>query len=66
MITTATTISTVTTMRTTTQTWKKERTRGHCPQKFWRIGEISGLWKIDYSYLGIKLMNYENFSLLRI
>ena len=26
-------------------------------------GNISGLWKIDYSYFGIKLMNCENFVL---
>ena len=45
------------------QTWKKARTRGHCPQKFLKIVEISGLWKIDYSYFGIKLMNYEYFFL---
>ena len=25
--------------------------------------EISGLWNIDYSYFGIKLMNCENFFL---
>ena len=30
---------------------------------FLRIVEISGLWKIDYSYFGIKLMNCENFFL---
>ena len=41
------------------QTWKKAWTRGHCPRKFLRIVEISGLWKIDYSYFGIKLMNCE-------
>ena len=45
------------------QTWKKTWTRGHCPRKFLRIVEISGLWKIDYSYFGIKLMNCENFFL---
>ena len=45
------------------QTWKKAWTCGHCPRKFLRIVEISGLWKIDYSYFGIKLMNCENFFL---
>ena len=45
------------------QTWKKAQTCGHCPWKFLRIVEISGLWKIDNSYFGIKLMNYENFFL---
>ena len=45
------------------QTWKKARTRQHCPQKFLRIVEISGLWKIDYSYFGIKIMNCKNFFL---
>ena len=43
------------------KTWKKERTRGHCPWKFLWIVEISVLWKIDYSNFGIKLMNCENF-----
>ena len=45
------------------QTWKKVWTRGHCPRKFLRNVEISGLWKIDYSYFGIKSMNCENFLL---
>ena len=45
------------------QTWKRARTRGHCPRKFLIIVEISGLWKIYYSYFGIKLMNCENFFL---
>ena len=45
------------------QTWKKARTRGHCPRKFLRIVDISGLWKIDYSYFGIKIINCENFFL---
>ena len=45
------------------QKWKKAWTRGHCPRKFFRIVEISGLWKNDYSYFGIKLMNCENFFL---
>ena len=45
------------------QTGKKARTRGHCPWKFLRIVENSGLWKIDYSYFGIKLMNCENIFL---
>ena len=39
------------------------RTAGHSPRKILRIVEISGLWKIDYSYFGIKLMNCENFFL---
>ena len=26
------------------QTWKKARTRGHCPRKFWQIVEILCLW----------------------
>ena len=43
------------------QTWKKAWTRGHYLRKFLRIVEISGLWKIDYSYFLIKLMNCENF-----
>ena len=46
---------------TSIQTWKQARTHGHCLQKFLRIKEISGLWKIDYSYFGMKLMNCENF-----
>ena len=45
------------------QTWKKARTRGQCPRKFLRIVEISGFWKIDYSYFRIILMNRENFFL---
>ena len=36
------------------QTWKKARTRGHCPRKFLRIVEIFGLYKIIYSYCGGK------------
>ena len=44
------------------QTWKKARTRGHCLRKFVRIVEISELWKIDYSYFGIKLMTCENIK----
>ena len=32
------------------QTWKKVRARGHCPRKFWRIGEIFWLWKIMHLY----------------
>ena len=33
-----------------TQTWKKARTRGHCPRKFLRIVEIFWLWKIMHLY----------------
>ena len=32
------------------QTWKKARTRGHCPRKFLRIVEIFWLWKIMHLY----------------
>ena len=32
------------------QTWKKARTRGHCPRKFLRIAEIFWLWKIMHLY----------------
>ena len=42
------------------QTWKKAPTRRHFLLRF---VEISGFWKIDYSYFGIKLMNCENFFL---
>ena len=42
---------------------EKARTRGHCPRKFLRFVEISGLMKIDYSYFGIRLMNCKNFFL---
>ena len=34
-------------------------TCGHRPRKFFRTVEISGLWKIVYSYFGITLMNCE-------
>ena len=37
--------------------------REHCPRKYLKIVEISGLWKIDYSYFGIRLMNCQNFFL---
>ena len=45
------------------QTWKKAQTRGHCLRKCLRIAEIFWLWKIDYSYFDIKLINWENFFL---
>ena len=32
------------------QTWKKARTRGHCPRKFLRIAEIFKLLKIMHLY----------------
>ena len=35
--------------------------KGADTRTFLRIVEISGLWKIDYSYFGIKLMDCENF-----
>ena len=38
------------TVPTFSQTWKKARTRGHCPRKFLRIVEIFGLWKIIHLY----------------
>ena len=28
------------------QTWKKARTRGHCPRKYLRIAEILWLWRV--------------------
>ena len=36
------------------QTWKKVLTRGHYTCTFLRIVEISGWWKIIFSYFGIK------------
>ena len=34
------------------QTWKKARTWGHCPQKFFKFAEIFGMWmwKIIFCY----------------
>ena len=53
-----------------TQTWKKAWMCGHCPWKFFRIVESSGLWKNIYSYYGIKpyklwkfLFKYLTFSI---
>ena len=45
------------------QTWKKVLTRGHYPCTFLRIVEISGLWKIIFSYFGIKPYKLKKFPL---
>ena len=39
------------------QTWKKARTRRHCPRKFLRIAAIFLLWKIMHLYFQKKRNN---------
>ena len=39
---------------TTVADMEKGGTQGHFPQKFLRIVEISGLWKINHCNIGIK------------
>ena len=44
------------------QTWKKARTRGHCPQKFLKIAEILWLWKIMHLYFQKNIYYWDNTS----